>query len=207
MADKAHQISGSILQKLNNAGMALFMFVVVAGAIMLLTGNLHFGPALAAQSGLDGASSGSDVHEHEEEDACDHSRGDVNKPDLAEIENQTCEHAIRTVECDRCRFELGVVKLRPSVAKALIETEPVRGVRRSRILNLTGQVQLDKTRVVDVVPTGGGRVKRVDKSLGQDVSQGDVLAVIHSGRPRSGKRRGTSRPSPDWNWPKSTFDP
>ncbi len=204
MADKAHQTTGSILEKLNQAGMALFMFVVVAGAIMLVTGNVHFGPAVAAQSGFDGATSGSDVHEHEE-DAGDHSRGDVNGPDLAELENQTCEHAIRTVECDRCRFELGVVKLRPAVAGALVETQPVRAVRGARVLKLTGHVQFDKTRVVEVVPTGAGRVTHVDRSLGRDVSQGDVLAVIHSadfGQAKAGYIEALAR----LELAKSTFD-
>ena len=96
------------------------------------------------------------------------------------LEEAMCEHGIRTIECDHCRYEIGVVKLQPSVAKALIETAVVQNVEQTKTLRLTGQVQLDKTRVVDVVPTGGGQVKRVEKLLGQDVAKGDVLAVIHS---------------------------
>jgi len=101
-------------------------------------------------------------------------------PDLSVLEEVMCEHGMRIIECDHCRYEIGVVKLQPSLAKALIETTLVQDMERTKTLKLTGQVQLDKTRVVDVVPTGGGQVKRVEKLLGQDVEKGDVLAVIHS---------------------------
>ncbi|MBN2269983.1 MAG: efflux RND transporter periplasmic adaptor subunit [Sedimentisphaerales bacterium] len=99
---------------------------------------------------------------------------------LSALEEAMCEHRIRTVECDSCRFELGIVQVQPPVANALIETAVVRNMERTETLKLTGQVQLDKTTVVDVVPAGGGQVKRVEKLLGQEVNEGDLLAVIHS---------------------------
>jgi len=226
MSDKTHGNSGSVLQKANHVGMALFIFVVLAGAILWLSGNLHFG--------YGGSAAANDVldpeyrHEHQVDDRrCqDHgflksfcvlcnpslsaafkAKGDwcaehnlpesqcaFCDPDLAKssavevgsmaglsaLEQAMCEHGIRTIECDNCRFEIGMVKLQPSVASALVETAIVRATPRIRTLHLTGQVHLDKTRMVDVVPTGGGQVKRVEKLLGQKVDKGDVLAVIHS---------------------------
>ncbi|MHC4907923.1 MAG: efflux RND transporter periplasmic adaptor subunit [Planctomycetota bacterium] len=53
-------------------------------------------------------------------------------------------------------------------------------IERKTVLTFTGQVQLDRTRTVDVVSTGGGRVEQVSKLLGEKVDKGDVLAVIHS---------------------------
>lgn len=100
--------------------------------------------------------------------------------DINALENAMCEHKIRTVECEECRFEVGVVKIHPSVAKALIETGVVEDMERVKTLKLTSQVLLDSTRVVDVVPAGSGRVDRVEKMLGQEVKKSDVLAVIHS---------------------------
>jgi len=150
------------MQKANHFGMALFVFVVLAGAILWVTGNLHFGP-MGPAAAADIAAGEEDGHEHN-----------------PQANGQTCEHGIPTVECDKCRFEAGVVKLEPSVAKALVETASVLDVARTRELKLVGQVELDRTRVVDVAPTGGGRVERVEKSLGQNVAKGDVLAVIHS---------------------------
>jgi len=99
---------------------------------------------------------------------------------LNNLQEMTCEHNVPIVDCDNCRFEVGVVKIDPSIAKALIETDTVKDIERKKLLKFTGQVQLDRTRTVDVVPTGSGQVKQVIKLLGDKVEKGDVLAVIHS---------------------------
>lgn len=235
MLGKKYQNSTSILQKANHFGMALSIFVVVAGTILWLTGNLHFGPLAQAEAGsvLDdghGQEHGHQVNEHicqehgvleslctqcnpslaaifkEKGDWCtEHNLpesqctlcnpdlaksstvvlgtpyGDTDSTaDLSNLEEAMCEHGIRTIECDHCRYEIGVVKLQPSVANALIETTVVQTKAGTKTLRLTGQVQLDQTRVVNVVSMGSGQVKQVEKLLGQDVAKGDVLAVIHS---------------------------
>lgn len=165
MSEKKQQNNTSSSLKANNLGMALFIFVVLAGAILWFSGNLHFGSQSFAQTDAIDTE-----HEHESEPAS----GEQS------IEEAMCEHGIRTIDCDKCRFEIGVVKLEPSVSNALIETTIARDTPRTKTLSLTGQVELDKTKVVDVVSTGAGQIKRVEKLLGQEVAKGDILAVIHS---------------------------
>jgi len=213
--------------KANNLGTALFIFVVLTGAILWFSGNLHFGArGLAEVEVLDTG------HGHKQESQTDElmcqehgfpesicvlcnpllaatykAKGDwctehnlpesqctICNPDLIKsltvnagsttdlraLEEAMCEHGMRTIDCDKCRFEVGVVKIQPSVANALIETTVVKDTPHTTTLKLTGQVQLDKTRAVDVVSTGSGQVKRVEKLLGQEVAKGDTLAVIHS---------------------------
>jgi len=159
MSEKIHQNKTFVMQKANHLGIALFTFIVLAGTVLWLTGNLHFG----SQGAVEEAVSLNEGHEHEDQN-----------------DELMCEHGIRTIECDECRYEMGVVKLQPSIAEALIETTEVQAMARTKVLRLTGQVQLDKTRVVDVVPTCGGQVKLVGKLLGEVVAKGDVLAVIQS---------------------------
>ena len=65
--------------------------------------------------------------------------------------------------------------------EALLKTGKVGQREAVKTLRLTGEVQLDQTRVVDVPPTASGRVIQVRKFLGQPVAKGDVLAVVHSG--------------------------
>lgn len=228
MSKKERQNNGSVLQKVNHFGVALFVFVVLAASLLWATGNLHFGRM--GPAGIAGIVADEHGHEHGRQGdglmceehgfpeslcvrcnpslaAAFKAKGDwcaghnlpesqctLCNPDLAKshaasagsvgeestLETTACEHGILTVECDKCRFEVGMVKLEPAVAKALVETASVRDVARTRVLKLVGQVELDRTRVVDVAATGGGRVERVAKSLGQDVAKGDVLAVIHS---------------------------
>ncbi|HPD14832.1 MAG TPA: efflux RND transporter periplasmic adaptor subunit [Planctomycetota bacterium] len=91
-----------------------------------------------------------------------------------------CEHGVAKIDCDNCRFEVGAVKVRPDVAKALLKPARVQHQELATTMRLTGQVQLDETRVVDVAPPAPGRVVRVQAVLGQAVSEGDVLAIVHS---------------------------
>ena len=51
MSKKERQNSTSVLQKANHFGMALSVFVILAGTILWLTGNLHFGPRRIAETG------------------------------------------------------------------------------------------------------------------------------------------------------------
>ncbi|HUV67370.1 MAG TPA: efflux RND transporter periplasmic adaptor subunit [Sedimentisphaerales bacterium] len=157
MSKENHRSRSSVLRNAGNFGTALFVFVVLAGAILWFTGNLHFGPAGPVAAG----STVPDEHERQ-------------------TDEQMCEHGLHTIDCNECRYEMGVVKLEPSLAEALIETVSVQSVARTNTLKLVGQVELDQTKAVDVVPTGGGQVRRVEKLLGQDVTEGEVLAVIHS---------------------------
>jgi len=177
MSEKRRHNNAYNLLKTNNLGTALFIFIVLTGTILWFSGYLHFGSRSFADVGILDAGHG-DEHESQ-----------INEPISREhsLEEAMCEHGIRTIDCDKCRFELGVVKLQPSVVNALIETTVVQDKPRTTTLKLTGQVQLDKTRTVDVVSTGSGQVRRVEKLLGQEVAKGDTLAVIHSADLGAGK--------------------
>jgi cobalt-zinc-cadmium efflux system membrane fusion protein len=155
-------------EKIKLIGFVLSGLFILAVVILSLTGNLHFG---AVESNLPMVSEHpGGVHEHPGSDGHDTSK----------LESAVCEHQVRTIDCDSCRYELGVVKIQPSIAEALIQTSVVDGKKLDRKLKLTGQIQLDTTRTVDVVPTGSGRVERVVKQLGEEAEKGEVLAVIHS---------------------------
>jgi cobalt-zinc-cadmium efflux system membrane fusion protein len=119
-------------------------------------------------------------HEEEGHSHDESSTDEAAAKSLSDLEKMTCEHEIGIVDCDNCRFEVGVVKIDPTIAESLIETGFVEAIDRAMTLKLTGQVQLDSTRAVDVVSTGGGRVEQVKKLLGEKVEKGDILAVIHS---------------------------
>jgi len=115
-----------------------------------------------------------DEHGHQTADGV-HGKGK-----LSDLEKIVCEHEVSIIDCDNCRFEVGVVKVDPSVAESLLKTGTVEDIERTRVLKFTGQVQLDLTKTVEVVSTGGGRVEQVSKLLGEKVKESDILAVIHS---------------------------
>ena len=125
---------------------------------------------------------GNEEKGHAEPDVHGHQTADVASAEdrLSAVEKVVCEHAVPILDCDNCRFEVGVVKVDPSIAESLLETGVVEDIERTRVLKFMGQVQLDRTKTVEVVPAGGGRVEQVLKLLGEKVEQSDILAFIHS---------------------------
>ncbi|MCG3179519.1 MAG: Cobalt-zinc-cadmium resistance protein CzcB [Phycisphaerae bacterium] len=133
-----------------------------------------------ADHGKEAGRAEDDGHDHGEHDGHGHGAKAGANLDPKEIEKARCEHDIRTIDCDECRYELGVVKVAPSVTDALTKTAAVREGESGGTLRLTGEVQYDQTTLVEVLPAAGGRVVSVKARLGQQVGQGDVLAIIHS---------------------------
>ncbi len=172
-------------EKMNHAALALLIFLVSALTFLWATGNLHIGGAVAGSV---------DVHAQADGDACDacppedtHSDDESHaneaaesQPDIDAIFSMKCEHDVRIVDCDECRYEVGVVKVAPSVCEALIKTEVASLRNLSERLSLTGQIELDQTRLFEVASAGKGRVIRIEKMLGEKVKAGDILAVVHS---------------------------
>ena len=127
------------------------------------------------------------AHEAEEADAHaghdhashDHTAGE--RLSLAELKQMACEHDCPTIDCDECRYELGVAKLDPNVGAGLVQTYRVQAGQRVRdALQLTGEIQLDLTRVVEITSAGSGRVETIHGLVGDSVQAADTLAVVQS---------------------------
>lgn len=126
-------------------------------------------------------------HDHGSPQEHDHEPGDpdhdashepVGLDELSQIE---CEHGIAILDCDECRYEVGVAKLDPALADGLVETYRVQAERRVRNrLTVTGEIQLDLTRVTEIASAGSGRVESIHRLLGDVVRAADPLAVIQS---------------------------
>jgi len=123
-----------------------------------------------------------DAHKHEEADEHEHNHGPALDPSNREaLFEAQCEHDISVVACDECRYEVGVAKIDRSLAKGLLDTQVVKEETTAEtILKLTGEVQLDLARVVEVASVGRGRVEWLDKILGDKVKASALLAVIQS---------------------------
>ncbi len=96
-----------------------------------------------------------------------------------------CEHDILHYTCDECRYELGAVKLSPTVIAenekpGLINTTLVGTQPFSKVLPLTGEVQVNDTKTVHVSSPLPGIVRRTMVNIGQKVSAGDILFEIDS---------------------------
>lgn len=155
---------------------------LVCGLIIGRLTNSNGGFSAFAVSGQTDHNEVSEHDEHDEHDEHGHTAAETGCGEtcLDELETVACEHDVPITDCDECRYEAGVVKVDALLAESLMETGLVEEVDRQQVLTFTGQVQLDRTRSVDVVPVGGGQVKQVLTQLGEAVEKGDILAVIHS---------------------------
>jgi cobalt-zinc-cadmium efflux system membrane fusion protein len=116
-------------------------------------------------------------HPDHDEHGEPHGRAPATLAQLAAVE---CEHGA-ILDCNECRYEVGVARLDPALADGLVETYRV--ATRTRVhngLRLTGEIQLDLTAVVEVASAGGGRVETVSGILGDAVRASQTLAIIQS---------------------------
>ena len=103
-----------------------------------------------------------------------------------ELFTATCEHKIPQYTCDECRYELGLVKLDPSLIAApdkaggLIKVLPVTRSNAQSLLPLNGEIALNETTLTHVSPRVAGTVRAIATALGKTVNTGDVLFEIES---------------------------
>lgn len=106
---------------------------------------------------------------------------------LDEIARVHCEHDVPAYECASCRYEVGVVKVPPSLVKedphgenGLVRTRLVGKMGVTDGLTVTGEVQLNENTAVHVSPPIPGIIESVKVDMGARVSEGDVLFNINS---------------------------
>ena len=156
--------------------------IVFVGLSAVLVG-LTWQPQVHADTTVEHeAGDANHAEEAEHEDEREHTGDEAGKPlSLEELKETRCEHEVAIIDCDECRYEAGVAKITPATAQGLVETWPVRTEpRATKRLNLTGEVQLDLTRVAEIASAGAGRVGQVRKNLGERVAADDVLAIVQS---------------------------
>ncbi|MBN2129584.1 MAG: efflux RND transporter periplasmic adaptor subunit [Sedimentisphaerales bacterium] len=175
-------MSGKILQAVTS--LAVFLGLSAA-LVAVTTGTKSRSPAAGAQEHTpeheececdgDAEPAGAhDEHDHDDEPLGEH----VTLEELRQIE---CEHDTAIIECDECRYEVGVVKMNPLLAKGLVEAQRVATEYRiDDRLRLTGEVELDLTGVVEISSAGSGRIQEIRHILGDRVQVSDVLAVVQS---------------------------
>lgn len=132
-------------------------------------------PAVAATvPGEEAAGHGEETaHEHAEVSDLDRS--------AAELFADTCEHAVKTFECNECRYEVGVVKAPAQLFKdGLLKTAVVENRPLESVIRLTGEIKLDESRLVHLSPRVDGVIRRLDVALGQRVAAGQPLLELES---------------------------
>ena len=103
---------------------------------------------------------------------------------IEQVMSATCSHG-KTLECDECRYEVGVVKVDPSLIKkeggpGLIKTTQVAKRKMTTALNIAGEIKMNENAAVHVSPRIAGIIRSVKANLGDEVAKDDVLFTITS---------------------------
>lgn len=113
---------------------------------------------------------------HGEEEAS----SDLDRP-VEELLAASCEHGVKTFECDECRYEVGVAKAAACLFEGgLLEAAKVERRRVEVPLELPGEVRFDERRVAHVSSQVEGIVRGIHVTLGDRVEAGQPLVEIES---------------------------
>jgi len=99
---------------------------------------------------------------------------------LAEKLQGPCEHGVPIIKCDKCRFEVGAVKL-SSTTQALVKFETIQTSPAPKTIDLVGELMLDENHKRVVTSRISGRLASLTATIGSSVKKGAVVAVVESG--------------------------
>ena len=124
------------------------------------------------------------VAAHGEEDGHGHEAevSDLDRP-VEEMWGARCEHDILQHQCDECRYEIGTVKLDPTLLgdNGLVRTGfPEKRPEHHQERSFPGEVRLDDTRTVRVASPLPGLITRRFTTPGAKVEAGAPLFEIDS---------------------------
>lgn len=119
-------------------------------------------------------------HGHDHDEAAPSFDGDL----LRSVAGRSCEHGVKILACDRCRYEVGAVQLEnlpgAGTAQELVRVAPLKRAPLARAARLTGEVTFDETRVAHISPRVEGVARRVFVTRGAQVKAADPLLEMDS---------------------------
>lgn len=162
-----------------------FVALAIAGAFLATAGCKEFPQHADADTGHAVETTNHEPHEEHDAD-CDHEKTEASVLTPDEILAAQCEHDIPTYQCATCRYEVGVVKVDPSLLKDRSPDGVMRltqaGLRKLEpTVHVTGEVRLNENRTVRVTSRIPGIVRSVGADIGSAVTAGDILLEVDSG--------------------------
>lgn len=129
--------------------------------------------------------SAADQEEHGEHDGHGHGPALASSASIEKRESAQCEHDMPAYQCTTCRYEVGVVKLDPSLLKqangdGLVRTQTVTRTQLVVTLPATGEVALNENATAHISPRIAGIIDFVPVDIGARVKAGDTLLALAS---------------------------
>ena len=97
-----------------------------------------------------------------------------------------CPHG-PTLECNECRYEVGVVKVDPSLLKqdgvsgsGFVKTYQVGKSKMTTAVEITGEIRMNENTAVHLSPRIAGVIRTVHVDIGAEVGKDDILFTVDS---------------------------
>lgn len=148
--------------------------------------GLGLGIVVFVLSGCE-SKTGSGAESEQAKEAVEEEAVEVGTLTPEQVEAAKCPHGL-TIACDECRYEVGVVKVEPSLLKAanansapLISTMPVPAKGKKTVaVQITGEVRMNENTAVHLSPRIPGVIREVNVDIGTAVRKDDVLFSVDS---------------------------
>lgn len=121
-----------------------------------------------------------DPHAGHDHSGHDHSaHADFSGMPIEELYKPECEHKIKMIDCDECRYELGAVKMTEQLKK-ILKTSILSAISEKQEIAFRGELEYDNQLFRSVSSLVPGVIVAMPVRKGEIVEQGQVLAEIES---------------------------
>ncbi len=103
----------------------------------------------------------------------------VGSTPIEELYKPECEHKIKTIDCDECRYELGAVKMTDQLGK-MLKTQVLSQSTSRKEIAFRGELEYDNQLFRTVTSVVPGIITSMPVRKGDLVEQGQVIAIIES---------------------------
>ncbi len=116
-------------------------------------------------------------HDHAGHDHSAHA--DYSAMPIDELYQPECEHKIKMIDCDECRYELGAVKMTDHL-KRMLKTRKLATATEKHEVSFRGEIEYDNQLFRSVSSLVPGVIVAMPVRKGEIVEKGQVLAEIES---------------------------
>ena len=121
-----------------------------------------------------------DPHAGHDHSGHDHSaHADFSGMPIDELYKPECEHKIKMIDCDECRYELGAVKMTEQLKK-MLKTSTLATTAEKHEVAFRGELEYDNQLFLSVSSLVPGVILAMPVRKGEIVEQGQVLVEIES---------------------------
>jgi len=125
-------------------------------------------------------------HDHASETSADphaghdhSSHANSGKMKIDDLFKPSCEHGIKMIDCDECRYEMGAVKVTPKT-ESMLKTVKLSQAASKKEITFRGELGYDNQRFRTVTSKVPGVITTLAVRRGDRVEEGSLLATIES---------------------------